>query len=114
VPDHATFIDDVLAGPLAGSELQPTELDAQLGRGPNGLMVAPAPTGPERADCSTKPPTAPCSIGFAGSSGHSCSTAVPAWTIHPRVRRSPCADQLVLVCDDEPDTQPASSQKPAQ
>ena len=49
VPDHPIFIDDLLAGPLVDGQLSPTQLDAQLGRGPDGLMVAPAPTDPERA-----------------------------------------------------------------
>ena len=49
VPDHPVFIDDLLAGPLIDRRLSPTQLDAQLARGPDGLMVAPAPTDPERA-----------------------------------------------------------------
>ena len=40
------FIDDLLAGPLADGRSSVTQLDAQLGRGPDGLMVAPAPTDP--------------------------------------------------------------------
>ena len=48
-PDHPVFIDDLLAGPLIDRRLSPTQLDAQLARGPDGLMVAPAPTDPERA-----------------------------------------------------------------
>jgi hypothetical protein len=49
VPDHQVFIDDLLAGPLKDSQLSATQLDAQLGRGPDGLMIAPAPTDPARA-----------------------------------------------------------------
>ncbi|HYB26310.1 MAG TPA: EsaB/YukD family protein, partial [Solirubrobacteraceae bacterium] len=48
-PDHPVFIDDLLAGPLTDQRLSPTQLDAQLARGPDGLMVAPAPTDPDRA-----------------------------------------------------------------
>ncbi len=42
-PGHTVFLDDLLAGPLAEDSLTTTQLDAQLGRGPDGLMVAPAP-----------------------------------------------------------------------
>ncbi len=46
VPDHQVFIDDLLAGPLADGQLSPTQIDAQLGRGPDGLMLAPTPDRP--------------------------------------------------------------------
>jgi Flp pilus assembly CpaE family ATPase len=49
VPDHPVFIDELLTGPLGDGASSVTSLDAQLGRGPNGLMVAPAPTDPTRA-----------------------------------------------------------------
>jgi hypothetical protein len=50
VPEHTIFIDDLLQGPLADGPFSPTQLDVQLGRGPDGLMVAPAPTDPTRAE----------------------------------------------------------------
>ncbi|MBV8218981.1 MAG: hypothetical protein JO325_10995 [Solirubrobacterales bacterium] len=49
VPDHPVFIDELLAGALSDPDISPARLDAQLGRGPDGLMVAPAPTDPDRA-----------------------------------------------------------------
>ena len=104
VPDHPVFIDDLLAGPLPTESLSVTSLDAQLGRGPDGLMVAPAPTDPTRAKRSTRPPTAPCSNAsreFAGTLVLDCGTGLDA----PPARAAlGCADQLVLVTDDQPDT----------
>ena len=46
-PDHNVFVDDLL-GLLDGPDLTVTQLDANLGRGPDGLMVLPAPTDPQR------------------------------------------------------------------
>jgi len=103
VPDHKIFIDDLL-GPLQNAELSPTQLDAQLGRGPDGLMVAPAPTDPDRA---TKLDEAAYRTLFerlaqlAGTLVLDCGTGLD----DPPARAAlACADQLVLVCDDEPDT----------
>ncbi len=61
----------------------------------------PTPTAPGGL---TRTPTTPCSVASQRWSGRWCSTAAPAWTI-PRARAVlACADQLVLVCDDQPDT----------
>jgi len=46
-PDHDVFVDDLL-GLLDDPDLTVTQLDANLGRGPDGLMVLPAPTDPQR------------------------------------------------------------------
>jgi MinD-like ATPase involved in chromosome partitioning or flagellar assembly len=104
VPDHGTFIDDLLAGPLADSGLPPTELDARLGRGPDGLMVAPAPTDPERAaklDEAAYRTLFERLRGLVGTIVLDCGTGLD----DPPARAAlACADQLVLVCDDEPDT----------
>ena len=104
VPDHPIFIDDLLAGPLVDGRLSPTKLDAQLGRGPDGLMVAPAPTDPERAK---KLDEAAYTTLFTrlselvGTLVLDCGTGLD----DPPARAAlGCADQLVLVCDDEPDT----------
>ena len=104
MPDHPIFIDDLLAGPLVDGRLSPTQLDAQLGRGPDGLMVAPAPTDPERAE---KLDEAAYRTLFArlselvGTLVLDCGTGLD----DPPARAAlACADQLVLVCDDEPDT----------
>ena len=104
VPDHAVFIDDLLAGPLADGQLSPTHLDMQLGRGPDGLMIAPAPTDPRRAE---KLDEAAYSTLFSrlselvGTLVLDCGTGLD----DPPARAAlACADQLLLVCDDEPDT----------
>ncbi len=104
VPDHLIFIDDLLAGPLADGQLSPTNLDAQLGRGPDGLMVAPAPTDPRRAQ---RLDEAAYRTLFArlselvGALVLDCGTGLE----DPPARAAlACADQLVLVCDDQPDT----------
>lgn len=104
VPDHPIFIDDLLAGPLVDGKLSPTQLDAQLGRGSDGLMVAPAPTDPKRAQALDE---AAYRTLFArlselvGTLVLDCGTGLD----DPPARAAlGCADQLVLVCDDEPDT----------
>jgi Mrp family chromosome partitioning ATPase len=104
VPEHTIFIDDLLQGPLADGPFSPTQLDAQLGRGPDGLMVAPAPTDPTRAQ---KLDEAAYRTLFArlselvGTLVLDCGTGLD----DPPARAAlACADQLVLVCDDEPDT----------
>ena len=104
VPDHPIFIDDLLAGPLADGQLSPTHLDAQLGRGPNGLMIAPAPTDPNRAE---ELDEAAYDILFSrlsqlvGTLVLDCGTGLDDPPARAALAR---ADQLVLVCDDEPDT----------
>jgi len=104
VPEHATFIDDLLDGPLADGRLPITELDARLGRGPDGLMVAPAPTDPERAaklDEAAYRGLFDRLRRLVGTLVLDCGTGLD----DPPARAAlACADQLVLVCDDEPDT----------
>ena len=103
-PDHPVFIDDLLAGPLLDRRLSPTQLDAQLARGPDGLMVAPAPTDPERAKNLDE--TAYLTLfarlsELVGTLVLDCGTGLD----DPPARAAlASADQLVLVCDDEPDT----------
>ena len=104
VPEHGVFIDDLLAGPLQHGVLSVTQLDAQLGRGPNGLMVAPAPTDPSRAAQLDEAAyrTLFTRLGdLAGTLVLDCGTGLEA----PPARAAlECADQLVLVTDAEPDT----------
>jgi MinD-like ATPase involved in chromosome partitioning or flagellar assembly len=104
VPDHSVFIDDLLAGPLRSGQLPPTELDAALGRGPDGLMVAPAPTDPERAERLDEAAyrTLFTRLGeLVGMLVLDCGTGLG----DPPARAAlSCADQLVLVADCEPDT----------
>jgi len=104
VPDHPIFIDDLLAGALSDGRLSPTSLDAQLGRGPNGLMIAPAPTDPDRAAKLDEQAyrTLFERLGqLVGTLVLDCGTGLD----DPPARAAlSCADQLVIVCDDEPDT----------
>lgn len=103
-PGHTVFIDDLLAAPLAKSHPSAIELDSQLGRGPDGLMVAPAPTDPERA--SSLDETAYRTLfdrlaGLVGTLILDCGTGLDS----PAARAAlACSDQLVLVTDGEPDT----------
>jgi MinD-like ATPase involved in chromosome partitioning or flagellar assembly len=104
VPDHPIFIDDLLAGPLSDGRLSPTSLDANLGRGPDGLMIAPAPTDPDRAAKLDEQAYGTLfeRLGqLVGTLVLDCGTGLD----DPPARAAlNCADQLVLVCDDEPDT----------
>ena len=104
VPDHGVFIDELLAGPLNQPDVSPTRLDARLGRGPDGLMVAPAPTDPDRAaklDESAYRALFARLSELVGMLVLDCGTGLD----DPPARAAlVCADQLVLVCDDEPDT----------
>jgi MinD-like ATPase involved in chromosome partitioning or flagellar assembly len=104
VPDHPVFIDELLTGPLNEPSISPTRLDARLGRGPDGLMVAPAPTDPDRAaklDEGTYRTLFARLAELAGTLVLDCGTGLD----DPPARAAlACADQLVLVCDDEPDT----------
>jgi MinD-like ATPase involved in chromosome partitioning or flagellar assembly len=104
VPDHSIFIDDLLAGPLQEGHLSAAQLDAQLGRGPDGLMVAPAPTDPDRAAGLDENAyrTLFARLGdLVGTLVLDCGTGLGS----PAARAAlGCADQLVLVADGEPDT----------
>ena len=104
VPDHPIFIDDLLAGALSEGRLSPTSLDAQLGRGPDGLMIAPAPTDPDRAAKLDEQAyrTLFERLGqIVGTLVLDCGTGLD----DPPARAAlSCANQLVIVCDDEPDT----------
>ena len=104
VPDHPIFIDDLLAGPLSEGPALTNSLDVQLGRGPNGLMIAPAPTDPDRAARLDEQAyrTLFQRLGeLVGTLVLDCGTGLD----DPPARAAlGCADQLVLVCDDEPDT----------
>jgi MinD-like ATPase involved in chromosome partitioning or flagellar assembly len=104
VPGHGVFIDDLLAGPLASGELSPTQLDGALGRGPDGLMVAPAPTDPVRANALDEPAYRLLFERLrelAGTLVLDCGTGLDS----PPARAAlSCSDQLLLVSDGEPDT----------
>ena len=104
VPEHPVFIDDLLAGSLKDGRLTPTQLDAQLGRGPDGLMVAPAPTDPDRAKKLDKEAYATLFARLSelvGTLVLDCGTGLDSSAAEAALD---CADQLVLVADGEPDT----------
>ena len=104
VPEHPVFIDDLLAGPLRDGQLTPTQLDAQLGRGPDGLMVAPAPTDPDRAmelDTEAYATLFARLSELVGTLVLDCGTGLDSAAAKAALN---CADQLVLVADGEPDT----------
>ena len=102
--EHAVFIDDLLAGVLAQERPRAVELDAQLGRGPDGLMIAPAPTDPDRAGRLDEDAYRSLFARLGGLVGTlilDCGTGLGS----PAGRAAlGCADQLVLVTDGEPDT----------
>jgi len=104
VPDHPLFIDDLLTGPLKDGRMSATELDAQLGRGPDGLMVAPAPTDPVRAHALDEDAYR---LLFArlgelvGTLVLDCGTGLDSPAAHAALG---AADQILLVADGEPDT----------
>jgi MinD-like ATPase involved in chromosome partitioning or flagellar assembly len=104
VPDHPVFIDELLADLLKDGSVSVTSLDARLGRGPNGLMVAPAPTDPTRAkrlDEDAYRSLFERLSALAGTLVLDCGTGLDA----PPARAAlGCADQLVLVTDAQPDT----------
>jgi MinD-like ATPase involved in chromosome partitioning or flagellar assembly len=104
VPEHHVFIDDLLTGALRDGRPAATELDQALGRGPDGLMVAPAPTDPDRAARLDEAAYRTLLTGlrdFVGTLVLDCGTGLGA----PAARAAlACADQLVLVSDAEPDT----------
>jgi MinD-like ATPase involved in chromosome partitioning or flagellar assembly len=103
-PNHPVFLDDLLTGALSGDSLTATQLDAQLGRGPHGLMIAPAPTDPRRAKALDEHAYRTAFERFSLLAGVlilDCGTGLDA----PPARAAlACADQLVLVTDGEPDT----------
>ena len=104
VPQHSVFIDDLLAGPLKDGRLTPTQLDAQLGRGPDGLRVAPAPTDPDRASTLNTEDYATLFARLSelvGTLVLDCGTGLGSAASRAAMA---CADQLVLVADGEPDT----------
>lgn len=104
VPDHPVFIDNLLSGPLRDGQLSPIQLDAELGRGPDGLMVAPAPTDKkrvERLDRAAYETLFRRLRELVGTLVLDCGTGLNS---PPAQAALACADQLVVVSDDEPDS----------
>jgi MinD-like ATPase involved in chromosome partitioning or flagellar assembly len=104
VPDHRVFMDNLLAGPLRDGTPGVTQLDGQLGRGPDGLMIAAAPTDPARVALLDEPSYRTLFTRLrelAGVLVLDCGTGLDA---APARCALECADQLVLVTDAQPDT----------
>ena len=81
-----------------------TTLDAALGRGPNGLMVLPAPTDPARMARLDEPSYTRVISGLQNMVGTvvlDCGTGLQEPAARAAVR---CADTVLLVTDAEPST----------
>ncbi|HEU4488382.1 MAG TPA: EsaB/YukD family protein [Actinomycetota bacterium] len=111
-PGQTICVDDVLqqfgsaeAGsldPIGNSRLSLTELDAQLGRAPHGLMVLPAPSDPSRMqklDYDSYVEIIKRLKDFVGVVVLDCGTGLQ--DAAARAAMTTC-DQLVLVTDAEP------------
>ena len=102
-PDHDLFVDDVIEV-LSRPNLTVTELDRHLGRGPEGLMILPAPTDPERMaklDEKTYRAVIERLQGLVGLLVLDCGTGLQ----EPAARAAQAsADQIVLISDAHPAT----------
>lgn len=102
-PDHRVYVDD-LQDILDRPDLSATELDAQLGRGSDGLMVLPAPTDPERMaalDEAAYTKVIERMQSLVGILVLDCGTGLQ----EPAARAAQaCADQILLVSDAHPAT----------
>jgi MinD-like ATPase involved in chromosome partitioning or flagellar assembly/uncharacterized ubiquitin-like protein YukD len=102
-PDHSFFVDDLMEV-LGRPHLTVTELDGHLGRGPEGLMVLPAPTDPERMarlDEEAYRAVIERLQGLVGVLVLDCGTGLQ----EPAARAAQAtADQLILVTDAHPAT----------
>jgi len=102
-PDHDVFADDLLEL-LDRPDVPVTELDAHLGRSPDGLMVLPAPFDSARAsrlDRNAYKRLIEHLQMRAGILLLDCGTGMHDPPAQAAVM---CADQLVLVTDAEPST----------
>ena len=102
-PDHEVFVDDLL-DLLDHPELTVTQLDANLGRGPDGLLVLPAPTDPQRMarlDRRSYVRVIEYLQTKAGVLMLDCGTGLQEPAAQAAIMT---ADQLVLVSDAEPAT----------
>jgi MinD-like ATPase involved in chromosome partitioning or flagellar assembly len=101
VPDHSVYVDDFL-GRMDEPGLSLTALDTQLGRGPHGLMVLPAPTEPDRMwrleeDAYTR--VIERLQELVGIVLLDCGTGLQEPAAGAAIK---AADQLILVSDSEP------------
>lgn len=102
-PDHELFVDDVL-DILDEGDLTVAELDASLGRGPDGLMVLPAPNDPSRLarlDAAAYSRVITHLKQKAEVILLDCGTELQEPSTQAAIRS---ADQLLLVSDADPST----------
>ncbi len=102
-PDHEFFVDDVL-DIFDEGDLTVAELDASLGRGPDGLMVLPAPNDPsrlERLDAYAYSRVITHLKQKAEVVLLDCGTELQEPSTQAAIRS---ADQLILVSDADPST----------
>jgi MinD-like ATPase involved in chromosome partitioning or flagellar assembly len=102
-PGHDVFVDDLIHL-LETPALSVTALDAKLGRGPDGLMVLPAPTEPgrmARLDEETYVRVITRLQGLVGVVILDCGTGLHEPAAKAALRM---ADQVLLVTDGEPAT----------
>jgi MinD-like ATPase involved in chromosome partitioning or flagellar assembly len=102
-PDHNVFVDDLL-DILQHPELSITQLDANLGRATDGLMVLPAPTDPARMarlDRAAYAKVIERMQAMAGLLLLDCGTGLQEPAAQAAMM---AADQFVLVSDAEPST----------
>ena len=102
-PEHRVYVDDLL-DILEHPNLTVTELDANLGRASDGLMVLPAPTDPERMrklDRAAYTKVIERLRSLVGVLVLDCGTGLQ----EPAAQAAMfAADQIVLVSDSEPAT----------
>jgi MinD-like ATPase involved in chromosome partitioning or flagellar assembly len=102
-PDHEFFVDDVL-DILDEGDLTVAELSASLGRGPDGLMVLPAPNDPsrlERLDAYAYSRVITHLKQKAEVVLLDCGTELQEPSTQAAIRS---ADQLLLISDADPST----------
>jgi len=104
VPEHGVFIDDLLTGPLAAERTSPMDLAVHLGHGPDGLLVAPAPTEQVRARNLDEAAYRKLFVRLGQLAEVlvlDCGTGLDS----PAARAAlAVANQIVLVTDGQPDT----------
>jgi MinD-like ATPase involved in chromosome partitioning or flagellar assembly len=102
-PEHEVYVDDFL-DLLEQPDLTPTQLDANLGRSTDGLMVLPAPTDPARMSRLDRDAYAKVIERLKGMCGLlllDCGTGLQEAPSEAAIH---AADQLLLVSDSEPAT----------
>lgn len=100
-PEGSVFVDDLLRR-LDRPDLTLTELDAQLGRAPHGLMVLPAPTDPDRMarlDEQAYSSVIERLKAYLGIVVLDCGTGLQEPAARAAIK---AADQLLLVTDEQP------------